>query len=179
MATLTWPLFFLCLILAAALFAQWVLQRSRRQIVAAAVFLLAAAAIFLADRFIITETKLVQASIYGLAEAVRARNVERCLTFFSESDKPDRQLVSQAASMVEIEGPVRITDMSINMSSAESRAVSTFRATADVKFQNQSNRYPTRWELTWQREGNDWKIVRVRRLQLLGDQETSPLAAAD
>jgi hypothetical protein len=179
MATLTWPLFFLCLILGAALLAQWLLQRGRRQIVAAALFLLAAAAIFLADHFIITESKRVQANIYDLAKAVQTGNIERSLTFFSESDKPDRQLVSQAAGMVEIQGPIHITDLSINMSSAESRAVSAFRATADVKFQNQTNRYPTRWELTWQREGNDWKIVRVRRLQLIGDQETNPLAAVD
>jgi ketosteroid isomerase-like protein len=178
MASMTWPLFFLCLILGAAFLAQWLPQRGRRQIVAATVFLVAAAAIFLADHFIITETKRVQANIYDLAKAVQAGNVERCLTFFSENDKPDRQLVGQAASMVEIQGPIRITDMAINMSSAESRAVASFRATADVKFQNQTNRYPTRWELTWQREGNDWKVIRVRRLQLIGDQETSPLAAA-
>lgn len=179
MATLTWPLFFLCLILGAALLAQWLLQRGRRQIIAAAIFLAAAAAIFLTDRFIITETKRVQANIFDLAAAVQARNVERCLTFISESDTADRQLVGQAARMVEIQGPIRITDLSINMSSAESHAVSTFRATADVKFQNLTNRYPTRWELTWQREANDWKIVRVRRLQLIGDQETAPLAAVD
>ena len=179
MGTLTWPLFFLCLILGAALLAQWVLQRGRRQIVAVAVFLLAAVAILLADRLIITQTKRVEANIYELAKAVEASNVERCLSFFSEGDKPDRQLVQQAVGMVQIQGAIRITDMSIKMSSAESRAVSTFRATADVTYQNQTNRFPTRWELTWQREGNEWKVIRVRRLQLLGDQETNPLSAVD
>lgn len=179
MGTWTWPLFFLFLILGAALLAQWLLQRGRRQIIAASIFLSAAAAVVIADHFIITETKRVQANIYDLAKAVQAANVERCLTFFSENDKPDRQLVSQAASMVEIQGPIHISDLSVNMSSTESRAVSTFRATADVKYQNQTNRYPTRWELTWQREGNDWKIIRLRRLQLIGDQETNPLSAGE
>lgn len=179
MGTLTWPLFFLCLILGTALSVQWVLQRGRRQIIAAAVFLLAALAILLADHFIITQTKRVEANIYALAKAVEAANVDRCLSFFSQSDTPDRQLVQQAVGMVQIQGAIHITDLSIKMSSAESRAVSTFRATADVTYQNQTNRFPTRWELTWQREGNEWKVIRLRRLQLMGDQETNPLSAVD
>jgi len=177
MGSATWPLFFLCLILSAALFGQWVLQRGRRQIVASAVFFLAAAAILLADHFIITETKRVEAGIYGLAKAVQAGNVEQCLDFFSPNDKADRQLVTTAVGMVEIDGSIHITDLSIKMSSAESRAVSTFRATATAKYQGRSDRVPTRWELTWQREGNDWKVTRIRRLQLIGDQETNPLSA--
>jgi len=179
MGTLTWPLFFLCLILGAALLAQWVLQRGRRQLVAAAVFLLAAVVILLADHFIITQTKRVQSNIFELAKAVEAANVERCLSFFSEGDKADRQMVQQAVGMVQIQGTIHISDMTIKMSSAESRAVSTFRATADVTYQNQTSRFPTRWELTWQREGNEWKVIRVRRLQLIGDQETNPLSAVD
>ena len=179
MATLTWPVFFLCLILGAVLLAQWVLQRGRRQIVAAAVFFLAAVAILLADHFIVTQTKRVEANIYDLAKAVEAANVERCLSFFSEGDKTDRQLVQQAVGMVQIQGAIHISDVTIKMSSAESRAVSTFRATADVTYQNQTNRFPTRWELTWQREGNEWKVIRLRRLQLMGDQETNPLSAVD
>jgi ketosteroid isomerase-like protein len=179
MGTLTWPLFFLCLLLGAALLAQWVLQRGRRQILAALGFLLAAAAILVADHFIVTQTKRVQANIYDLAKAVEADDVERCLSFFSEGDKTDRQLVQQAVGMVRIVGAIHISDMTINMSSAESRAVSTFRATADVTYQNQTNRFPTRWELTWQREGNEWKVIRVRRLQLMGDQETNPPSAVD
>jgi hypothetical protein len=177
MASATWPLFFLCLILSAVLFGQWVLQRGRRQLMASTVFLLVAVAIFVADHFIITETKRVQAGIYGLAKAVQAGNVEQCLEFFSPNDKVDRQLVSTAVGMVEIEGSIHITDLSINMSSAESRAVTTFRATATAKYQGQSDRIPTRWELTWQREGIDWKVIRIRRLQLVGDQETNPLSA--
>jgi hypothetical protein len=179
MASLTWPLFFLFLILGAALLGHWLLQRGQRQLIAALAFLFAAALIVVGDHFIITETKRVRANVYDLAKAVQAGSVEQSLGFISESDKPDRELVSQVAGMVEIQGPIHISDLTINMSSAESRAVSTFRATADVRYQNQTNRYPTRWELTWQREGNDWKIVRVRRLQLIGDQETHPLAAAE
>ena len=176
MGSATWPLFFLCLILSAGLFGQWVLQRSRRQLVASVVFFAAAGAIFLADRLIVTESKRVEAGIYGLAKAFQAGNVDRCLEFFSPQDKADRQLVGQAAGMVEIEGPIRISDLSIEMSSAQSRAVATFRASATAKFQGHSDRGHTRWELTWQHEGNDWKIVRVRRLRFIGEGEASPLS---
>lgn len=179
MGSATWPLFILCLILSAGLFSRWVLQRSRRPLAASALFLAVAGAIFLADRLIITESKRVEAGIYGLAKAFQSGDVERCLDFFSPLDKADRQLVGQAAGMVEIEGPIRISDMSIDMSSAQSRAVSTFRASATAKFQGRSDRGHTRWELTWQREGNDWKVIRVRRLRFIGEGEASPLSAME
>jgi ketosteroid isomerase-like protein len=175
MGTATW-LFVLCLILSAGLFGQWFLQRSRRQIVASVVFLAVGCAILLADWLIVTESKRVESGIYGLAKAFQAGDVDRCVTFFSPQDTADRQLVSQAAGMVEIEGPIRISDLSIDMSSAESRAVATFRASATAKFQGHSDRGHTRWELTWQREGKDWKIIRVRRLRFIGEGEASPLS---
>ncbi len=179
MGSATWPLFILCLILSAGLFGQWVLQRRRRQLVASAVFLAAGGAIFLADRFIITESKRVEAGIYGLAKAFQAGDVERCVEFFSPLDQKDRQMVGQAAGMVQIEGPIRISDLSIDMSSAQSRAVATFRASATAKFQGHSDRGHTRWELTWQREANDWKIIRVRRLRFVGEGEASPLSVME
>ena len=144
--------------------------------IASIVFLAGAGGIFLADRLIITEPKRVEAGVYGLAKAFQAADIERCMEFFSPRDKADRQLVAQAAGMVEIEGPIRITDLSIDMSSAQSRAVATFRASATAKFQGHSDRGHTRWELTWQREGTDWKIIRVRRLHFIGEGEASPLS---
>ena len=81
--------------------------------------------------------------------------------------------------MVQIEGPIRISDLSIDMSSTESRAVATFRASATAKFQGHSDRGHTRWELTWQREGNDWKVIRVRRLKFIGEGEASPLSVME
>ncbi len=101
------------------------------------------------------------------------------MTFFSPQDQADRQLVGQAAGMVQIEGPIRISDLSIDMSSTESRAVATFRASATAKFQGRSDRGHTRWELTWQREGNDWKVIRVRRLKFIGEGEASPLSVME
>jgi hypothetical protein len=179
MGNATWPLFFVCLILSAALFGRWILQQRRRPLVMAIVFLAAAGGIFLADRLIITETKRVQAGIDALAQAFQAGKVDECMDFFSPQDKADRELVGRAAGMVQIEGPIRISDLSIDMSSTESRAVATFRASATAKFQGHSDRGHTRWELTWQREGNDWKIIRVRRLKFIGEGEASPLSVME
>ena len=81
--------------------------------------------------------------------------------------------------MVQIEGPIRISDLSIDMSSTESRAVATFRASATAKFQGRSDRGHTRWELTWRREGNNWKVTRVRRLKFIGEGEASPLSVME
>lgn len=176
MGSATWPLFVVCLVVSAALFGQWVLQRRRRQLVASAGFLAAAALIALTDALVVTEPKRVAANIESLAKAFHDGKVDTCLGFFSDRDEADRELIRRAAGLVEFEGPIRISDLSIDMSSAQTRAVATFRASASAKFQGHRDRGRTRWELTWQREGPDWKIIRVRRLKFLGEGEASPLS---
>jgi hypothetical protein len=80
---------------------------------------------------------------------------------------------------VKIDGAIHITDLVIDMSAAQSRATATFRARATARFENTTGRALTRWELSWQREGADWKIVRVRRLRAIGDGELPALSTLE
>jgi hypothetical protein len=172
-----WPPFLICFIIAAGLFARWITDRRRPLIVASAAFLALGGLIIVIATLIVTERERVAAALYDLARAFADGNAARCATFFSDEDQQDRELVRTAAGMVKIDGPIHITDLAIDMSSAEPRATATFRASATASFQNNSARVLTRWEFTWQREGSDWKITRVRRLRALGEGELPPLSA--
>ncbi len=98
------------------------------------------------------------------------------MDFFSLQDAEDRAVVQNAVSAARIVGSIRITDMSVQMSSAESRATTTFRASATVNYLGREQHGATRWELTWQREGADWKIIRIRRLHFVGEGEIPPFS---
>jgi hypothetical protein len=69
--------------------------------------------------------------------------------------------------------------MAVQMSSAESRATTTFRASATVNYDGHEQHGATRWELTWQREGGDWKITRIRRLHFVGEGEIPAFSAQE
>jgi ketosteroid isomerase-like protein len=176
----SWPPLLFCLVLSAGLFARWTLTKRGSLLALSAAFLLIAGAVVAVERLIVTQSERVEEAIYGLAKAFQAGDIGGCADFFSPQDPADRELVRQAAGMVKIEGPIRISDLSVTMSSAESRAVAVFRASADASFNGHHDRARTRWELTWQREGDEWKIIRVRRLSFLGDGEIKqPLTAAE
>lgn len=166
-----WPPFIICLILSAGLFGRWTLTGSRSLLVASAAILFVGGAVVVVEKLIVTESERIEENIAALSKAFQAGDVTQCVDFISARDQADRDLLRQASGMVTIEGPIRISDLSVTMSSAESRAVAIFRASADASFAGHHDRARTRWELTWQREGKDWKIVRVRRLSFLGNGE--------
>jgi hypothetical protein len=58
------------------------------------------------------------------------------------------------------------------MSNENSRAVSLFRANGvvAVKGLGAQQQMASRWQVTWQKEGNDWKIVEVVRLHPYKDE---------
>ncbi len=171
-----WPPFLICSVIAAACYARWYVHRNPRQLYLAGAFLALGGAVILVERLIVTERERVANQVYALARAFEASDAPRCLDFFSEQDPQDRALVQLAVSAAHIVGSIRITDMTVQMTSAESRATTTFRASATVNYEGREQHGATRWELTWQREGSDWKIIRIRRLHFVGDGEMAPLA---
>lgn len=81
-----------------------------------------------------------------------------------------------ALTIVDIPEPVRISDVRTTMSNNNSRAVTQFRASAVVHVAGSADgvHYPTRWELTWQVEQGEWKILRATRLHIMTGEEQNP-----
>lgn len=174
-----WPPFLICSVLAAVFFARWYVHRGPRQLQLAIGFLALGGVVIVVERLIVTESERVENNVYELARAFEAGDAPRCVDFFSLHDSQDRALVERAITSAHIVGHIRVTDVSVQMSSAESRATTTFRASATVNYEGRQQHGATRWELTWQREGGEWKITRIRRLHFVGDGEIPPFSAQE
>ena len=76
-----------------------------------------------------------------------------------------------------VDDDLRLTDFQTRVTNQESRAVTHFRANATLRVQNFGSvgRQPARIELTWAKEGPDWKIIALRRLNPVKDEEMDVL----
>jgi hypothetical protein len=171
-----WPPFFICSVIAALFFSQWYMHRRPRELYIALGCMAVGGLVILVERLIVTESERVENNVYALARAFEAGDGERCAEFFSARDAKERDTVMGVARTVKIVGHIRITDLAVQISSAESRATTTFRASATVNFQGRDYHGYTRWELTWQREASEWKITRIRRLRFVGEGEMDWMA---
>jgi len=166
----------LCGAVAAALFALWFANALPKYLKGAVLAMFAAAVIFIAEGMIVTDAERVEAAIYDLAEAFQRQDVDRTLSHISEQAPEERALVSRAIGMVQIEDDLRITDVNVELIADDSRARSTFRANATAQYAGHRDRARTRWLFTWQREEDDWRVIRIERLNVLDDRTIDPMA---
>jgi hypothetical protein len=170
-----WPPIVLCGLLAAVFAFLW--SGNRRGVYLAAAFglCLAAGGIYFLERSIVTERERVEAAVYELCSAFQKKDAPAVLNFFSANDLVDRLLVDQAIKRVTVKDDLRVSDVHVTMKAADSRAISHFRANATISVDGfgEVGYQPFRCELTWQREGGAWKIIKVTRLDPLSGKELS------
>lgn len=142
---------------------------------AVAAILMAAGSYFL-EQVIVTPGEQVEALVAQLCDEFRRKDPQ-VLTHFS-AQSPELSLMCQTAmTLVEIDDDLRLTDFQTQVTNAGSRAVCHFRANATLNVAGfgKVGHQPARFELTWIREGDDWKISKVRRLHPLKDEELGVL----
>src|SRR4029077_4719846 len=93
------------------------------------------------------------------------------LTFFSVQAPELRSQAEQALSWVTLPNGIDIKDMRVRTSNENTRAVSHFRANGTVVVHGMSTHAASRWEVTWQKEGTQWKIIDVQRLNPFKDEK--------
>jgi hypothetical protein len=171
----TWPLFLLASVLAIVCIVRWHRTRSLKYL--GAVILLAGlcGVAFFLERSVITDRERIEQHVLDMTDAFRREDFDRCWSYFSPSASSSslEEDLRAGMSTVDVEDDLRITDLSVKLMANGTRATSHFRANATISFRQSidghrfvSNlgRMPSRWELTWRREKDDWKIVRVTRL---------------
>ena len=169
-------LFAVAVVLAAAAvgLAVWALASGRGKFLGAALACgVLAAGVFGADRLIVTEAEVVEARVEDLAAAVVAGEVEAVLAFFSPTAAGDRAAVRTGMGLATIDPDLRLTDWDTTVTAGGTAATCHFRANGTIrgKFFGGGNafRQPTRWLLSWRKEGDPaaWKVVEVRRLDVM------------
>lgn len=168
-----WPPIVIFSIVAAVLVAVWSAQKRAWPLIGAATLVVLCVLTYVFERFYVTDGERVEADVLGLAHAFQHKDLEKTLSYFSPQAVKLRAEIENAMYFVTVENDLDIKDMSVTLVSAGSQAVSRFRANATVSVKGFGNVgfKPSRWDVTWQREGGDWKIVKVERLDVLQDKK--------
>lgn len=187
-----WPPILFCAVLGALSLAAWRAQGQNRYLLGLPLFLILGVAIYAIERAVVTERERVEIALDGLIgvfqkECETNSSVLRAMTsptelktldFISSAAMDVRQKVWTTLLLVDRIEHLRITDVQITMKSANSRALCHFRANAQVRVRtfDFDGHHPSRWMLTWQREGGEWKVIRVQRLDVFTGEAIDTLA---
>ena len=167
-----WPPIFILAIAAVACLAAWASQKRGFWLMAGLLAVVAAVAVFLIERSVVTEAERVEQSVHALAAAFQRKDRDGTLSFFSQQGPELRTQVAQALDWVDMPNGIDIKDTQVRTSNENTRAVSHFRANGVVSFRGLGSSYaPSRWEVTWQKEGAQWKIIDVQRLNPYKDEK--------
>lgn len=175
------PIIGLCVV-GVLLFLGWMSQRKTVFLAGVALCLALCGVVFVIEQQIVTERERVEQRLLDFAVAFQQDSMQQglvnllvrgqepaSLSYISASADGTRRMAEAALNFVDIPEAVRISDVRTTMSNNDSRAVTQFRASATVRAGGHVDGFhqPTRWELTWQREKGDWKILRATRLNFM------------
>jgi hypothetical protein len=167
-----WPPIFILGIVACILLAVWSSQKRGIWLIGALIALIAAAAVFFVERAVVTEAERVEKNVFDLTSAFQRKDRDRTLSFFSAQAPDLRDMATYALNLVELPDGIDVKDVSVRLTNENTRAVSLFRANGTVTVHGIGSQHSaSRWEVTWQKEGSDWKIIEVVRLHPYKDEK--------
>ncbi len=167
-----WPLIVILGIAACVCLALWTSQKRAVWLVGVVILVGVAVGVFVVEKSIISEAERVEQNVYDLTGAFQRKDRERVLSFFSLQAPDLRATAVEALNLVDLPDGIDVKDVSVRMSNENTRAVSHFRANGTVSVKGLGARHSaSRWEVTWQKEASDWKIVEVIRLDPIKDEK--------
>jgi hypothetical protein len=177
-----WPAIVVLVCVAIVFLAQWSSKGKRANLILAAICLLFGVGCYFLDVFVHTPSEVITENIYGLATAFQKHEAQKTLSYFSNRCR-ELPAVQSALKDVHVGDDLRITDVSVSFKAANSIAISHFRANASVRlelsfFTGDVGYQPSRWELEWEREAGQWKVMKVRRLNPLTGKEIHFMATS-
>jgi len=168
-----WPPMIIAGLAAAFFLFNWAKSGKTNALLVAIGCLAGVVGIYFLEQAIVTEPERIELMINELADAVVAGDTDQTLSYISKQSPQIGLMVAGAMATVTIEDDLSITDTSVEILAQGSRAKVHFRAngTGSVAAVGIRKHFPSRWELTWQRESGDWKIIKVVRLNVINGEE--------
>jgi hypothetical protein len=172
-----WPPMLLCGVGAIVAVAFWSSSKRVLPLVISALCCVLAGGVYLVEAAILTPAEQVEGLVVQLCHEFQRKD-QAALAHFSNTAPTLRDLCASAMELVEVDNDLRLTDFQTRVTNQESRVVTQFRANATLKVQGFGSvgHQPARIELTWAKEGTDWKIIALRRMHPLKDEEMEVLA---
>ena len=175
-----WPAMVVLACVAVVCFGQFAAKRKSASLVLGLISLLLAGGCYLLDQIVQTPAEQITQNVYDLTAAFQKQDVQKTLGFFSPRAS-ERAVIETALHQVKVKDDLRITDLSVTFKAANSLGVSHFRANASLHVDvlgmgGDVGYHPSRWELDWQREAGEWKVIRVHRLNPINGNEITFMA---
>ena len=162
-----WPPLFIGTFIGIVLLVSWASSGEKKKLVYGLLALVIAGSAFAIDALVVTDPERVESLVRELVQDVEQGNVDATLGYFSADANEMKSKIELAMNLVDVNN-VRVTDTSVKIND-KGQAVVHFRAngSATLKRTSMGGHRPTRWEITWEKEGADWKIVTVQRLNVM------------
>ena len=163
-----WPPILICSVLAVLLIAGWSANHRGSYLGGVLALVLLSGAIYVAELKIVTDAEQIEESVYGITSAFQQGDAGKTLEYVSAKAPGIRMFISSATQLVKVDDDLRVTDVHVTMKANGSRGISHFRANATVDVRGFGNLgyKPSRWEFTWQREADQWKVIHIYRLNV-------------
>ena len=161
-----WQPILLFTLLAMAAGMVWYRRLQSRYLIAMVCCLILIGATWVVERSIVTPRERVHDSVVGIVTAFQQRDLDRTIGYVSNQAKDLKLLIGTAHNLVEVKDDMRLTDINTELLNHDTRAKSKFRVNATVQARqgNYTGHQPTHWEITWQLEGGEWKMINLLRL---------------
>ncbi|MCA9040991.1 MAG: hypothetical protein KDA65_11635 [Planctomycetaceae bacterium] len=115
-----------------------------------------------------TDAEVLEQAVIDLTDDVQQNRQEQVLDQISEEAVVLRGLISTGMARYQLEESLRISDLNVEMQADGKSAKAHLRANGTVSDRGssgvQGQRFPSRWNLYFEREGDDWKISKIERL---------------
>lgn len=176
-----WSPIIACLVGCGVLFGVYAVTQRSKLLTGIPVLLVIAVLAFFVDKAVVTDRERVELTLLDLintfveeSQQANKNKEPQCLRFFSEQNNRDRLRVGAAVVFVRVDDP-RVTDVQIQMTNQNTRAITHFRANGNVTVGGGGGHHASRWELTWQKEAGEWKVTTTRMLNVMtGEEQAIP-----
>lgn len=161
-----WPPMLLCGAGALVALGFWASSKRAIPLLVSCACLIGAGIVYLIEQAILTPAEQVESQLIELVEQFRRKD-PAALGHFSRRAEDLRHLCQRAMDIVEVEDDLQLSDIHTRLTNENSRAVTHFRAKGTVSIPSlmvARTYQPLRFELTWIREGETWRIFAIRRL---------------
>lgn len=159
-----WQPMALCGVFAIGFAAAWYQNRRMLWLAGILVSLLLIPGVWLLEQQIVTERERVEQRILDVTTAFKQQDVPTLLSCFAVNNLADRALATGVVAIVQVHDDLQIRDVSVTLTSGGNRAISRFRANGTFELRTYRGYHPSRWEVVWEKIANEWKIIRVTRL---------------
>ncbi|QDT64814.1 hypothetical protein [Calycomorphotria hydatis] len=164
-----WPPAFAAITIAIVLVVAW--SRTGRQplLIGSIVCAVCGVFAFIVDVAVVTEAEIVEQRVHDFVSAVESGDAEESISYISELLESERAQIYFAMERFSVDPGVRISDMIAQTRLNDTLATTEFRANGRVtaKDYDYNVHAATRWKLSWQKEGDEWKIAEIQRLDPL------------